>query len=45
MAMEYITTILLFVDDSDLRPVNPREKRIKTEGIRLNPIINSSNTI
>ena len=28
MAMEYITTILLFVDDSDLKPLYPSEKRI-----------------
>ena len=45
MAIPYTTRILLFVDENDFRLVNASEIRIKTDGIKLSPTINSSNTV
>jgi hypothetical protein len=45
MATPYIITIFLLVDENDFRLVNANEIRIKTDGIKLSPTINSSNTV
>lgn len=45
MAIPYTITIFLLFDKNDFRLVNANEIRIKTDGIKLNPTINSGNTV
>jgi hypothetical protein len=45
MAIPFTITIFLLVDKNDLRVVNANDIRIKTDGIKLSPTINSSISI